>query len=171
VPWCHPAAPSCGGGDSATPDQYAETSGYATAVADTRNKSGMSVYESTITAVVKDNSNPPAKYRIDMTVGQAAAQRRCRDGRRQAGDGAALPSTPRASMLPAAPGRIELSKDSVAKDGDENSKKLPLTADREAELLEARVLSYGDAATGQDFKLGEKVLVSGGGASAAWGQE
>ena len=74
-------------------------------------------------------------------------------------------------MLPAAPGRIELSKDSVAKDGDENSKKLPLTADREAELLEARVLSYGDAATGQDFKLGEKVLVSGGGASAAWGQE
>jgi hypothetical protein len=141
---------------------YARSSDYATAVADTRAKSGMSVYESRIVGVVADETHPGAKYRVDIEVPQR------------------LPSGEialNADGHPVMERRAVYAGDVDVAAGPGPDRKLAgsrgteVTPQQEQQLHKQGILSYGDAAVGQQFKEGERVLVSGGGATAAWGAE
>ncbi|MCC6999304.1 MAG: hypothetical protein IT370_32125, partial [Deltaproteobacteria bacterium] len=143
---------------SHTPNEFARSDDYATAVAHTRAESGMAVLESKITNVVKDNSNPPAKYRVDIEVTKKGP-----DGKPVMGPDGQPVREKRAVYCKDVDVAMGPGPDrTLAKDG-------VMHADEEKKLRAAGKLAYGDEAVGATFNPGEKVLVSGGGASAAWG--
>ncbi|MCS6912350.1 MAG: hypothetical protein NZ890_03835, partial [Myxococcota bacterium] len=137
--------------------KFAETSDVATAIADTRARSGMTVYESKVRRVVPDDSNPPSKYRVEIEVPKLDAEGKpvIRDGKPEMELRSVYAKDVDVAMGPG-PDRT-LARDEV------------IDAEYEQRLKESGRLIYGDAATGHSFASGEKVLVSGGGATGAWG--
>ncbi len=147
--------------DYAVPNSpYAKSQEYAAAVADTRAKSGMPVYESKITAVHPDNSNPPARYRVDIEVPKLENGQPVHD---EHGRPVMEKRAIYANNVDVATG--------PGPDRSLASTNRNISPEYEAQLKKQGVLSYGDAAVGQTFNENEKVLISGGGATSAWGAQ
>jgi type VI secretion system secreted protein VgrG len=123
------------------PNDYCPSDAYGAAVADTRAKSGMSVYKAYVESIKETPDGSPAKYKVDIATAPGQTKSIYTNN----------------IDIATGPGPARKLADGV------------LPSDDEKKLKAAGTLVYGDQHLATTpLPAGSKVLVYGGGASAAW---